>query len=347
MATHTTANTPASASSLSRSGAASSSSSSSSSAQNAVPTFTLTDYSKFLAAGGLCATITHGAMTPVDVVKTRIQLEPQGKRVGMLTMAKNIVASEGAGGLLTGFGATAVGYLVQGGLKFAGYEFWKRQLVIAAGSPETAETYRTAIYLTGASIAEVFATMALTPLEAARIRMVSERGYATNLFGALTKMTAKEGFAGLYAGIIPILCKQVPYAIGQFTTNEFMHELVEKSLADKKALEQSSKANEIGIQLGCGLVAGAVAAVLSHPADTLLSKINQGGGRSGGTVSRLVKLAQETGPVRIWAGLGPRILMTAGLVSGQFLLYAQIKTALDAPAGITIAKRDSASASSK
>ncbi|KAL9935715.1 hypothetical protein V8E36_005292 [Tilletia maclaganii] len=338
MATHTTAKSPAAPASLQ------------SRAPNKtpqdggdIPVFTALDYSKFLAAGGLCATLTHGLMTPVDVVKTRIQLEPSGKRVGMLTMAKNIVASEGPGGLLTGFGATAVGYLVQGGLKFAGYEFWKRQFVILAGSQETAQQYRTAIYLTGASIAEVFATMALTPLEAARIRMVSERGYASNLLGALSKMTAQEGIGGLYAGIIPILCKQVPYAIGQFTTNEFMHELVEKSLSDKKAIEENSKAGEVTIQLGCGLVAGAVAAILSHPADTLLSKINQGGGGSGGTVSRLVNLARETGPVRIWAGLGPRILMTAGLVSGQFLLYAQIKSALGAPAGITIAKESETS----
>ncbi|KAK0530947.1 mitochondrial phosphate carrier protein [Tilletia horrida] len=347
MATHTTAKSPAAPSALrpsAPSSPSSSSSSSSSSSTDLVPTFSLIDYGKFLAAGGLCATITHGMMTPVDVVKTRIQLEPPGQRVSMLTMGRNIIASEGPGGLLTGFGPTAVGYLVQGGLKWVFTEdcafflaLWKRQFVLLAGSQQTAEQYRTAIYLTGASIAEVFATMALTPLEAARIRMVSERGFASNLFGALSKMTAQEGLGGLYAGIIPILCKQVPYAIGQFTTNEFMHELVEKTM-DKKAIEENSKAGEVTIQLGCGLVAGAVAAVLSHPADTLLSKINQGGGGSGGTVSRLVKLAQETGPVRIWAGLGPRILMTAGLVSGQFLLYAQIKTALGAPAGITIAK---------
>ncbi|KAK0554456.1 mitochondrial phosphate carrier protein [Tilletia horrida] len=340
MATHTTAKTPAAPAFLK---SATGGGKGSATAFD-VPTFTLIDYTKFLAAGGLCATITHGMMTPVDVVKTRIQLEPPGKRVGMLTMARNIVASEGPGGLLTGFAPTAVGYLIQGGLKFAGYEFWKRQFVILAGSQETAQQYRTAIYLTGASIAEVFATLALTPLEAARIRLVSERGYASNLFGALTKMTAQEGIGGLYAGLIPILCKQVPYAIGQFTTNEFMHELVERSI-DKKAVEESSKAGEVGIQLGCGLVAGAVAAILSHPADTLLSKINQGGGGSGGTVSRLVKLAQETGPIRIWAGLGPRILMTAGLVSGQFLLYAQIKSALGAPAGITIAKDSETSSS--
>lgn len=40
----------------------------------------------------------------------------------MLTAGRKIVAAEGTRGLLTGFGPTAVGYLVQGGAKFAGYE---------------------------------------------------------------------------------------------------------------------------------------------------------------------------------------------------------------------------------
>ena len=37
------------------------------------------DFMYFLkgaAAGGLCCSITHGALTPVDVVKTRVQLDP-------------------------------------------------------------------------------------------------------------------------------------------------------------------------------------------------------------------------------------------------------------------------------
>ena len=81
---------------------------------------------------------------------------------------------------------------------------------------------------------------------------------------------------------------------------------------------------QVGIQLGCGMVAGVAAAVLSHPADTLLSKINRGGGGSGSAMSKLIVLAKETGPVGIWAGLGTRILMTAFLVSGQFLIYGQL-----------------------
>ena len=32
---------------------------------------------KGAAAGGICCSITHGALTPVDVVKTRVQLDPQ------------------------------------------------------------------------------------------------------------------------------------------------------------------------------------------------------------------------------------------------------------------------------
>jgi hypothetical protein len=34
-------------------------------------------YSRFAFAGAVCCSITHGALTPVDVVKTRIQLEPE------------------------------------------------------------------------------------------------------------------------------------------------------------------------------------------------------------------------------------------------------------------------------
>ena len=52
-------------------------------------------------------------------------MDPALKRIGMVKAGRSIVAAEGAAGLLTGFGPTAVGYLAQGGAKFAGYEYWK------------------------------------------------------------------------------------------------------------------------------------------------------------------------------------------------------------------------------
>jgi solute carrier family 25 phosphate transporter 3 len=34
-------------------------------------------YARFAVAGAVCCSVTHGGLTPVDVVKTRIQLEPE------------------------------------------------------------------------------------------------------------------------------------------------------------------------------------------------------------------------------------------------------------------------------
>jgi solute carrier family 25 phosphate transporter 3 len=53
---------------------------------------------------------------------------------------------------------------------------------------------------------------------------------------------------------------------------------------------------------------------------------------------RLATLAREAGLRGLFAGLGPRMIMTAGLVSGQFLLYGAIKDALGAPPGLEIHK---------
>ncbi|EIN12875.1 mitochondrial carrier [Punctularia strigosozonata HHB-11173 SS5] len=302
------------------------------------PQFTPKDYSSFFLAGALCCTVTHGGMTPVDVVKTRIQIDPKLKGYSLVTGGRYIVANEGASALLTGFGPTAVGYLVQGGAKFAGYEYWKKKFVQIAGDEETATKYRTAIYLGASSTAEFFADILLTPLEATRIRLVSERGYATGLTTGFTRLAREGGVRELYAGFLPILCKQIPYAIGQFTVNEWCHEIVNRSIGEEKK-KNLSGVSKFTTDLGCGIIAGFAAAILSQPADTLLSQINKGHGPEGSMPHRLAMLAKEAGFRGLFAGLGPRMVMTAGLVSGQFLLYGAIKDALGAPPGLEIHKQ--------
>jgi solute carrier family 25 phosphate transporter 3 len=139
----------------------------------------------------------------------------------------------------------------------------KKYLVELSGSQENAIKNRTAIYLGGAAIAEFFADILLTPLEATRIRLVSDPKFATGLVSGLTKIISTEGFASLYAGFIPILCKQVPYAIGQFTVNERATEFIYKQMSPetKKNLGSTS---QFGITLGSGVIAGFAAAILSH-----------------------------------------------------------------------------------
>lgn len=78
----------------------------------------------------------------------------------------------------------------------------------------------------------------------------------------------------------------------------------------------------------------------AQPADTLLSQINKGHGPKGSMMYRLGFLAKEAGFSGLFAGLGPRMIMTAGLVSSQFILYGWVKSSLGARPGIEIHKEE-------
>ncbi|KAK5164662.1 mitochondrial phosphate carrier protein [Saxophila tyrrhenica] len=308
---------------------------------NLTPDFVATDYMKFFGAGALAACGTHGAATPIDVVKTRIQVDDKLKGQNMLRAGRSIVAGEGAAALLTGFGPTAVGYLVQGGGKFMGYEFFKKKFVDWAGTEQVATKYRMPIYLSASAAGEFFADIALCPLEATRIRLVSQRGYATGLIPGFARLAREEGFRGFYSGFVPLIFKQIPYAVGQFSVHEFANEAIFRAMGPERKAKLSH-IEATGVELASGMTAGVAAAVLSHPADTLLSAINKGAGDKGqSTTGRMFSLAREFGPKRLLlSGLGPRVVMTVGLVAGQFVIYAQCKTLVGAPPGIEIHKED-------
>ena len=126
---------------------------------------------------------------------------------GMIGGFRTVIQKEGAGALLTGFGPTAAGYFLQGAFKFGGYEFFKQQSINILGL-ETASQYRTGVYLASSAMGEFFADIALCPLEATRIRLVSEPTYANGLIGGFSKILKNEGVGAFYAGFGPICFKQ-------------------------------------------------------------------------------------------------------------------------------------------
>jgi len=140
-------------------------------------------------------------------VKTRIQLDPVTYNKGLFGGFRQVIQNEGAAALLTGFGPTAAGYFLQGALKFGGYEFFKQQFINQLGY-ETASNNRTAVYLASSALAEFFADIALCPLEATRIRLVSEPTFASGLLTGFTKILKNEGIGAFYSGFGPILFKQ-------------------------------------------------------------------------------------------------------------------------------------------
>jgi len=284
---------------------------------------------KGAAAGGICCSITHGALTPVDVVKTRVQLDPIKYNKGLVGGFKQIIGEEGAMALTTGLGATVLGYFIQGWFKFGGVEYFKISAVNALGE-EKAWELKTPIYLGAAAAAECIADIFLCPLEAVRIRGVSDPSFSNGLADGFGKILKQEGVMGFYAGLGPILFKQVPYTMTKFAVQGNVAEAMYNSMGSSPS-ECSSNTN-IAVSLASGVVAGVASAIISHPADTLLSKVNKAGaGGDGPIFKRLANIASETGYMKLCTtGLLPRCVMIGTLTAGQFGIFDTVMNALGA-----------------
>jgi len=288
-------------------------------------------YLKGALAGGICCGITHGAVCPIDVVKTRIQLQPEVYNSGMIGGFRTVIKNEGVGALATGLGPTVFGYFIQGWFKFGGVEFFKINFVKALGE-ETAWNQRNQIYLASAAMAEFIADIFLCPLEATRIKLVQNPEFGGgSMPAAMSKIAAEEGvMKGFYSGFGPILFKQVPYTMAKFAVQGSVAEMIYGSM--KKTPKECSGGTNISVSLASGVVAGVVAAIISHPADTLLSKINKpGAGGEGSTATRLGRIAAETGYMKLCTqGLAARCFMIGTLTAGQFGIFDSVMGALGA-----------------
>merc|ERR1711904_335231 len=282
-------------------------------------TFGAMHYIKGALAGGICCSITHGALCPVDVVKTRMQLDPQRYK-GLVSGMRQVIATEGVGALATGLGATAAGYFVQGWFKFGGVELFKINMAQALGEQKAWDN-RTAIYLAAAAMAEFIADIFLCPLEATRIRSVSDPSFPQSLPKGFARILTTEGVLGFYAGFGPILFKQVPYTMAKFAVQGAAAENIYNAMGTTPG--KCTQGTNVSVSLGSGVIAGVVAAIISHPADTLLSKINKAGaGGDGGTISRLWNISVETGFMKLCTqGLGARCVMIGTLTAGQFGIF--------------------------
>eukprot|EP01133_Synstelium_polycarpum_P015581 gene15581-18506_t len=261
----------------------------------------------------------------MDVIKTRLQIDPIKYNSGMFAACRTIVKEEGSMMLLQGLGATAVGYATQGWFKFGLYDLLK-PTISGLFTAEEASTYRLPIWATASALAEIVGDIALCPFEATRIRQVSDPKFATSMIPALSKIYSIEGFKGLYKGLPPIILKQVPYTVSQFVTyelaNEYFYGYLKRTQGISK--DQLSDRQRMGVVLGTGFVSGVVASLVSHPADTILSKINQEK-TDGGVGKAIGQIIKRLGVRGLFLGLGARTIMVTSIVMFQFACYDGIK----------------------
>merc|ERR1712179_738889 len=214
---------------------------------------------------------------------------------------------------------TLIGYSMQGLCKFGFYEFFKNQYSTMIGEENT-YLYKTSLYLAASASAEFFADIALSPMEAVKVKMQTSKlgTFPTTLRGAAPTLYRAEGLNGFYKSLVPLWGRQIPYTMMKFACFERTVEALYAYVVPKPR-DQCSKSEQLVVTFAAGYIAGVFCAVVSHPADTVVSKLNNQPGSSA------MEAARELGMAGLWKGLGPRIIMIGTLTALQWFIYDSVK----------------------
>ncbi|WVZ22436.1 hypothetical protein V8G54_000980 [Vigna mungo] len=309
--------------------------------QEKIRLFSPSYYAACSAGGVFSCGLTHMAVTPLDLVKCNMQIDPV-KYKNITSGFGVLLKEQGAKGFFRGWVPTLLGYSAQGACKFGFYEFFKKYYSDLAG-PENAVKYKTIIYLAGSASAEVIADIALCPMEAVKVRVQTQPGFARGLSDGLPKFIKAEGASGSFRFWNPNLMslssypgciKSITLALILYGTQEFEASITEfqtvVEMIYKNVIpvpkEKCSKNKQLGVSFAAGYIAGVLCAVVSHPADNLVSFLNNA---KGATIGDAVK---KIGVVGLFTrGLPLRIVMIGTLTGAQWGLYDSFKVFVGLP----------------
>lgn len=241
-------------------------------------------YLKCMIGGMLACGLTHTAIVPLDVMKCKKQVD-KNYCSGMVDGVKKVSS---AGQVTLGWAPTLIGYSLQGLGKFGFYEIFKDVYKKIVGE-ENADKYKKVGWSVASGSAEIIADCLLCPWEAMKLKIQLSRPgfeYPNSLSGAFAKLKAEEGTSGFYKGLVPLWSRQVPYTIVKFVAFEWFVQFFYDNIFTL-GKENYSKPTQLGVTFASGYLAGIFCAIVSHPADTMVSKLYSQGKGEGSTASKI------------------------------------------------------------
>lgn len=155
--------------------------------------------------------------------------------------------------------------------------------------------------------------------------MQTSENFTTNFIKGFNTIKANEGVNGFYKGLTPLWMRQVPYTMVKFAAFEKTVQAFYKNIFTAPK-DSYSKTTQLSITFMSGYWAGIFCAIISHPADTMVSILNKRS--SDAPVMQQVKgIYGEIGFNGLWNGLGARIIMVGTLTGLQWWIYDTFKVA--------------------
>jgi solute carrier family 25 (mitochondrial phosphate transporter), member 3 len=277
-------------------------------------------YLRFCASGAICSSAVHLLLTPIDVIKTKVQTNPILYPTIGASFAK-VFQEEGVQTFYTGWLPTVLSNFVGGGVLYALVEFVRRTLSEAAAGD--AIRLEVPIILFSAGFAAAVAAVFNCPFEAIRIRTVAQPNYAPNSIEVFKRIVREEGVASLFDAVPPFLIRNVPYAATKFLVFDVS---TEKMYAMFPAAQEELKLSLLVSLIG-GILGGTSAACVSNPADAVISELK----KTKSDISpqqALGNLLQRGGVASLFKGLPLRIVFYSLIGSLTFVIYDAVRFAL-------------------
>uniref|UniRef100_A0A671WRY7 Calcium-binding mitochondrial carrier protein SCaMC-1-like n=1 Tax=Sparus aurata TaxID=8175 RepID=A0A671WRY7_SPAAU len=170
-------------------------------------------------AGSLAGATAQTAIYPMEVLKTRLTLRKTGQYSGMFDCAKKILRKEGVKAFYKGYVPNLVGIIPYAGIDLAVYES-ALCLINHSANPGVL------VLVACGTISSTCGQLASYPLALVRTRMQAQASLDASdqpsMSSLMRKIVAKDGFFGLYRGILPNFMKVIPAVSISYVVYEYM-----------------------------------------------------------------------------------------------------------------------------
>ncbi|KAG9217657.1 hypothetical protein CCMSSC00406_0003654 [Pleurotus cornucopiae] len=271
------------------------------------------------AAGAIAGISEILVFYPLDVVKTRMQLDTGKTTQGLVGTFKSIVKEEGyVSTIVSHTTKSANNIQVRGDCTEALYRpcCWKHPSVHAANDfwgktylqlSGKAKIDQQLSILTGCT-AGATESFVVVPFELVKIRLQDKTSTYKGPMDVVKQVVAKDGLLGLYAGMEATFWRHVWWNGGYFGSIFQV-----RALLPKAETQQAQLTNN----LISGTIGGFMGTVINTPFDVVKSRI-QGTPKTPGVVPKynwtypaLVTIFREEGPAALYKGFVPKVLRLA------------------------------------
>eukprot|EP00977_Amphora_coffeiformis_P006272 scaffold1351_cov176-Amphora_coffeaeformis.AAC.6 len=292
--------------------------------------------------------------TTTAAAATASNATKKAEKIGTLEMVKYMIALRGPRSLFQSADITLLASLVFGSFGFGATELFRRSFSSYFFS-EGSDQYNEITVLMAATLATVLTAAAASPFEVLRVRsmaMLEEKPWTEVLREFMIEKSEKDVSADsfdlkhlreprdwlpLWSGFAPILSRELPFAVVKFLTFDTIATatitFINNQIGDGALPVQIGVGPlGLGVSAGAGAIAGIAGAIVSHPADLILTKTSSANRNADGKKEKVdwrdvVKdiISQPGGLANLFVGLPTRATFFFLVIGLQFFLYDYVK----------------------